>query len=49
MGDRNYYDTLAKLFGKDGVPKQLPAVLKTLPQNKRKVLQDVYDGLNKRS
>lgn len=44
---RNYYDTLVKVFGKDGVPAQFPAVLKSLPSNKRKLLQDVYNGLNK--
>lgn len=45
--DRNYYDTLEKLFGKKGVPQQLQAVLKVLPQNKRKLIQDVCDALNK--
>lgn len=44
---RNYYDTLEKLFGKKGVPQQLQAVLKVLPQNKRKLIQDVCDALNK--
>ncbi len=45
---RNYYDTLAKLFGEKGVSAQLPALLKALPQNKRKLLQDVVDGLSKK-
>ena len=44
---RNYYDTLAKVFGDKGVKAQLPALLKALPQNKRKLLQDVVDGLSK--
>eukprot|EP00752_Nemacystus_decipiens_P003949 g3616.t1 len=44
---RNYYDTLAKVFGEKGVSAQLPALLKALPQNKRKLLQDVVSGLSK--
>lgn len=44
---RNYYDTLAKVFGgTKGVSQQLPALLKALPQNKRKLLQDFCDGFN---
>lgn len=45
---RNYYDTLAKVFGEKGVSAQLPALLKALPQNKRKLLQDVVNGLSKK-
>ena len=45
---RNYYDTLAKVFGQKGVPQQMPALMKALPQNKRKLLQDVVDGLSKK-
>ena len=44
---RNYYDTLAKVFGAKGVSQQMPALMKALPQNKRKLLQDVVDGLSK--
>ncbi|CAN0045088.1 unnamed protein product [Laminaria digitata] len=44
---RNYYDTLAKVFGAKGVPQQMPALMKALPQNKRKLLQDVVNGLSK--
>lgn len=43
---RNYYDTLVKVFGKDGISSQFQAVVKTLPESKRKLLQDVYKGLN---
>lgn len=45
---RNYYDTLAAVFGERGVSAQLPALLNALPKNKRKLLQDVVDGLNKK-
>lgn len=45
---RNYYDTLAKVFGEKGVSAQLPTLLKALPQNKRKLLQDVVTGLSKK-
>lgn len=45
---RNYYDTLAKVFGEKGVPAQMPALLKALPQNKRKLLEDVVKGLSKK-
>lgn len=45
---RNYYDTLAAVFGDRGVSAQLPALLNALPKNKRKLLQDVADGLNKK-
>lgn len=45
---RNYYDTLAQVFGEKGVSAQLPALLKALPQNKRKLLQDVVTGLGKK-
>lgn len=45
---RNYYDTLAQVFGEKGVSAQLPALLKALPQNKQKLLQDVVTGLSKK-
>lgn len=45
--NRNYYDTLVTVFGKDKIAAQIPALLKALPSNKRKLLQDVYKGLNK--